>query len=369
MLRVLHLSSEMSWRGGEQQIAYLIEELEKKGIENFVVCKKRSAFEQYCRDNEINFLSVPFVNQYDLFSAWEVKKFCQEFNIDLVHAHSGYSHGLSVLSAILGNKSPIILSRRVDFPIKRNFISQLKYNHPSVRKIICVSHTIEQIVRKSVKKPERCITIHSGINLERFHGKVSSGLLRKEFNIPDHKVLIGNISALAPHKDYYTFVDTAELLIKKGLEAIYLIIGDGPERENIENYIEKKGLTQHIILTGFRQDIPSVLPELDIFLITSKTEGLGTTVLDAFACKVPVIATAGGGLKELVKHETTGLLTEVGNPEMLSEQVIKLVKDKDLYNLLAKNAFDKVQEFSREHTAEKTLEVYKNLVKKKSRFK
>ena len=354
----------MSWRGGEQQIAYLIEELENLGVENIVACKKSSAFEAYCIEKDLTHLTLAFKNQYDIFSALYLKQACKYFGVDLMHLHSSFSHGLGILSSVIGNPIPMVLSRRVDFPVKKTLITQYKYNHPAVKRIICVSKTIETMVRQSVKKPEKCQTVYSGIDLTRFSPGLQYQLLRQEYSIPADAILIGNVSAIAPHKDYYTFVDTACQLINKGIDAYFFIIGDGPLKEDIEGYIAENGQAARILLTGFRNDIPKILPELDYFLITSETEGLGTTVLDAFACGVPVVATRGGGITETVIDQETGLLTDVGDAKGLSDKILTLINNKNLREKIVRNAFLKVQNFSKENMAKGTFEIYKEVIRK-----
>lgn len=367
-MKVLHLSSERTWRGGEQQIAYLIEELEKSGVENYVACRKNSAFETYCIDKGIPYFSLSFRFQYDILAGLELKKICNEFGINIMHLHSSFSHGTGYVSAMLGNRTPIILSRRVDFPIKKNLLTQLKYNHKSIKRILCVSKTIESMVRAGIKKTDRCLTVYDGIDLNRFENINSEGYLRKTYSLDNDTILIGNISAIAPHKDYFTFVDTAEIVLQSNAKVCFFIIGDGPDKQEIEQYINQKGLGSKIILTGFRKDVPQLLAELDIFLITSKTEGLGTTVLDAFASGTPVVATRGGGITETVLHEQTGLLADVGDAETLANNIKTLIESKELQETLTKNAKQKVLEFSKEHMAQQTLEVYDSVLKRKSQL-
>ena len=138
-MNVLHLSSEKTWRGGEQQIAYLIEELDKQGVENFVACRKKSAFEEHCIKNNINHISLPFANNFDASTAWQIRNFCNYANIDLMHMHSSRSHTMAVLATVFGSAANMILSRRVDFPSAGNWLSKYKYNHPKIKKILCVS--------------------------------------------------------------------------------------------------------------------------------------------------------------------------------------------------------------------------------------
>ncbi|MFC5268999.1 glycosyltransferase family 4 protein [Adhaeribacter terreus] len=361
-MNILHLSSEKTWRGGEQQIAYLIEELRKNGVNCYVACRKNTPFETYCQKKNLPHIVLPFANEFDLYTASQLKKYCQENKIDLVHAHSSHSHGLSVWASVLGNKPPIILSRRVDFPVKKNLLSKFKYNYKGVKRVICVSEKIREITMPSLKHPEICVTVHSGIDLNRFENSKNTGKLHKEFNLPENQLIVGNISAIAEQKDYFTFVNTAELLLKKGLNAKFFIIGDGPMRSEIEAFVKQKNLQDHIIFTGFRKDVPEILPELDVFLITSQTEGLGTTILDAFACRVPVVATRGGGIPEIVKESETGLLANVYDTKQLARQVQRVLADKELRQILTEQAYRFLQNFRKENTAKRTLEIYRQVM-------
>lgn len=360
-MKILHLSSEKSWRGGEQQIAYLIKELNGQGIENIVACRNGSAFEVYCRQHNWNFFSLSFQGSLDISTIWSIKRICQEEKVDLVHAHSAKSHSLAVMSCVLGNTTPLIVSRRVDFPVRKNWMTQWKYNHPAIRKIICVSEAIEQIVRSSVHQPEKCVTVYSGIDISRF--KNSTGYLRRTYQIPDDIILIGNTSALATHKDYFTFIDTANIFCQYNISARFLIIGDGPDKESIQSYIIERDLQENVIMTGFLNNIPEILPELDIFLMTSETEGLGTSVLDAFACKVPVIATRAGGIPEMVIHEKTGLLAEVKDARRMAAHLKRLIDAPDLKKSLVEKAYQHLlAHFTKEKMASRTLEIYREVL-------
>ena len=361
-MKVLHLSSEKTWRGGEQQIAYLLEELVTHGVGVYVACRRQSAFETYCQKQNIPHISLPFANEFDVVTASQIKKYCRQNQIDLVHVHSAHSHALSVWADLLGNNLPIVLSRRVDFPVKNNWLSRYKYNYPAIRKIICVSDKIKEVLQPALKHPEKCVTIHSGIDLNRFEESYRNGKLHEELDLPLSTFLVGNVSAIAPHKDYFTFVDTAAQLLNQDLEAKFLIIGDGPSRPEIEAYVARKNMQKDILFLGFRQDIPEILPELDAFLITSETEGLGTTILDAFACRVPVIATAGGGIPEIVKHNQTGMLAAVRDPDTLATHVLNVLTIDTLKHRLITNATAFLKEFTKEQTALKTLAVYREVL-------
>lgn len=360
-MKILHLSSERGWRGGEQQVAYLIDELNRLGVDNVVACRKNSSFASRCISNEWHHYSLPFTSSLDLSTAWSIKKICLKENVDLVHIHSGKSHGIAVLSATLRNPTPLVLSRRVDFPIRRNRLTQWKYNHPKIIKLISISRAIDQMVRAVIRHPEKCTVVHSGIDPNRF-GK-ATGYLRKTYQIPSDTVLIGNTSALADHKDYATFVKTAYLLKQTGFKGKFFIIGEGPLRETIHQDIVQHQLQDDVIMTGFLENLSEVLPELDLFLMTSKTEGLGTSVLDAFACRVPVVATRAGGIPEMVIHEKTGMLADVGDAATLAKHVETLAEQPNLRNQLINKAYHHLlSHFTREKMGKGIMNEYRSVL-------
>lgn len=360
-MKVLHLSSERSWRGGEQQIAYLIEASINKGIACFVACKKGSAFEDYCLKNNIPYIAVGFKNELDIFTALELKKICKQKGIDIIHAHSSHSHAMAVWSAILGNQTRFFLHRRVDFPMKNNFFSSFKFNFRGIEKIICISKKIEEVMRKDLKVPDKCLTVSSGIDLDRFSKSVDTGVLKKQLNIPENGKIIGNISAIADHKDYYTFVDVADQVIEKNPTTYFVLIGDGPLYEEIKSHIATKRNKTQILMTGFRNDIPEIIKELDIFLMTSKTEGLGTTLLDTFANRIPVVATRAGGIPEAVIHDETGLLADIKDVSTLVNHVTRLLADDQLCERLTERAYRHLlNNFTKEKMADGVIAAYQN---------
>ncbi|MBT30129.1 MAG: hypothetical protein CMO01_10760 [Thalassobius sp.] len=366
-MKVLHLSSEASWRGGEQQIAYLLTELQKLNVDVMVACKKGSPFEDFCTQERIPYKAINFSHQYAPGTALKIKNICNQFQADILHMHSSKSHGAGVIATLLGAKANLVLSRRVDFPVKQGMLSQFKYNFEGIKRIICVSDAIKNITAKGIKDSTKLVTVHSGIDIDKFHPEsVNKSILHTQFNIPTDKIIIGNTSALAPHKDYFTFIDTAEILLKEHKNLHFCIIGKGKLKEEIESYIQKKQLSEHFTLTGFINNIPEVLPALDMFLMTSETEGLGTSILDAFAAKVPVVATAAGGIPEMIIHKKTGMLAPIKDAENLARNVNELLANANLRAELIAGAYQHLQSFSKEQTALKTLEIYKEILSEKA---
>jgi glycosyltransferase involved in cell wall biosynthesis len=359
--KILHISTATTWRGGEQQLAYLYEELHKQNIEQLIICAHNSALHDFCQKN--NFHCATLTKQWntDIFYALRLSKIVKAFNADIIHAHDAHAHTLALITKNFFNtNAKLVVSRRVDFPVKNNFLSSWKYNSKHISKIICVSEAIENIMLQTVSKNKLAV-VHSGIDCNKF--EKSTGILRKEFSLPNDTLIIADVAALAPHKDYFTFLKTVKLLKEKyALNAKYFAIGDGELKTLLLEEAEKLNLKNDVIFTGFRNDLNKIFSEIDVLLFTSETEGLGTTLLDAFCCGVPVVATNAGGVSELVTHEKTGMLSPVKNAEQLAENVYQLTGNETLKNTIVANAKEKAVHFSKQQTALKTLCIYKEVL-------
>lgn len=361
---ILHVSTALSWRGGEQQIAYLIQELlQYQNLQQHILCAKDSAMQHYCQQQNLPHTVCKKISSFNPIFAYALHQLSKKAAC-IVHLHDAHAHNLAVLAALLfNNKATWVLSRKVDFKINNNFFSRYKYNHKNIAKILCVSKKIKKILEPAINQKKKLCVIYDGIDTNKFKPEnKNNNLLKNQYNIPIKQILIGNVAALAPHKCYFTFIDTAKVLIENKLNAIFFIIGEGNERHAIEKYIEKINLQKHIILTGFRKDIPLILPELDYFLCTSSTEGLGSSILDAFACQVPVVATNAGGIPEIVIHNKTGLLSPVYAHQSLANNILYLINNKHIKQKIVQNAATFVQQFDKKFTAQQTYKCYQQVL-------
>jgi len=362
-MKILHLSSEASWRGGEQQIAYLVSQLADLGVDPLVACKPASEFEDYCAKRQWNSFPLGMKNSLDFSSAIKLKRLCQKLSIDLIHAHSSHGHGTAFLAYLLKNRTPVILTRRVDFKVSEGWISRCKYTFPKLKKVVCVSDAIRNIVNSATGCEELSTTIYDSINHKKFKSHIGGSFLRSKYNLSPSTTLIGNTSAIAPHKDYFTFVRTAEYYIQNfDNDVRFFVIGKGEQEAEIRSFVTDRGLMDSFIFTGFLKNIEQVLPSLDIFLMTSKTEGLGSSLIDAFAAKVPVVATRAGGIPELVSHQKTGLLSDIGDFCDLAKNIQQLENNKPLTDQIISDAYQKSLHFNTKAMALDYLKLYESIL-------
>ena len=361
-MKILHVSTQLTWRGGEQQLAYLVGELKEKGIEQEVLCAAGSAVECFCLENHLP--CYTFKRKFlQIVPAKIIQSICIHDNISLIHTHDAHAHTAAYLSAIFwGNSTPLIVSRRAIFPIGTNWFSRLKYNHSSIGRIVCVSEKIAEQAYKSIEETEKLVTVHSGIDLSRFKYNCDDSIQLSELGTNLSRPYIGNISAISEEKDFFTFVNTAEAYFNSGKSATFFIIGDGPFRTQIKKYVEDKMLTNKIVFTGFQKNISGVMKQLDCFLFTSHTEGFGTTILDAMACRIPIVATKTGGIPEIVLHGHTGLLAPVKDADALAKCLILIDENPILKNELINKAQVEVNKFTKQKMASQTIDIYLQVI-------
>lgn len=360
-MRVLHFSTPLSWRGGEQQLAYLVECM-PKSVTSLIACPSKSLLAKHAKRNQLPFWPMFNRRPFSPGSWREFGRIVKEFKPNLIHLHDPDAQAIAVLWATFNrSKIPMVLSRKVDFPIKRSFFTHYKYNFSNIKRVICVSGAVRDLVAPALSDKSKLRLIYDAIDLNRF-GTGKKKTLREGYRIPDDHLVIANIGALVPHKDYVTFINTADRLVHQGLKARFFIIGEGPEKAKLIKMIEDRGLGKQFVVTGFRHDIEEIFPELDIFLHPSETEGLGSSILDAFVCKVAVVATRAGGIIEIVKDGETGLLADIKDSDALAQQVLRLNENPALKEKLVSQAWHFVQDFTKERFAEKHLELYREIM-------
>ncbi len=365
---IAHLNTAHTWRGGEQQVLYLASLIQKHGGRQIVIGQPNSELEKKCAENSIPFRAVKIRGEWDILSAGRIVKIIKENKISLLHTHTARAHAVGLMVKKRCPEICLVVSRRVDFPVSGNFFSRRKYLTPLVDRYLAISENVRQVLIEGHVPASRIRIAYSGIDLSRFSKMPDPSYLRKEFRIRPGDIVAGNVAALTDHKDQKTLLDAFSLVRKKkpANEKIRLfILGEGELRESLLAQTRLLGLENAVVFTGFRTDVLSFLSLFDIFVMSSKEEGLGTSVLDAMASGLPVVATCGGGIPEMIDHGQGGLLCNVGDAAGLGDGIDKLADSAQLRKKYAKYNLQKVKKFSCESTFHSTIEAYAELLDKK----
>ena len=360
-LRILHIDTEFGWRGGQQQVAYLVEGLRQKGYETAVVCQPGSELETYGRDHAWTCHAVRTHGELDFIAGYRVARLCRQKGYTILHLHAAHALALGVWAKIFRAGGKMVASRRVDFHIKKNWMSRFKYNNPFLDRIVCISDQIRNVLLADGIPARKLQTIHSGVNIDRFAKVTPPHDFRKQLGLPDGHILVGTMAAMADHKDYPNLLHAAKMVCQRAANISFCAVGSGPEEAGIHQLARELNLGNRFIFTGFRRDVGNFLKSYDIFVQASCLEGLGTSILDAQSVGLPVIATRTGGIPEVVKHEKTGILVPPRDSRSLADAVCNLANDAAKRRRLGAAARRSVAAFSIEKTVEQNIGMYEEL--------
>jgi glycosyltransferase involved in cell wall biosynthesis len=360
-VNILHLDSEKSWRGGQQQAIYLFEYLLKQGIRTEFICRKQSHLEEYLSKHNLPYKSLPLVSELDIVSAYRIAKYAKKNDFSILHLHAAHAVTIGLIAKLFYPELKLIAVRRVDFTIKKNILSSFKYKTRRLDKIVAISENIKKVLISDGIEESKIEMIRSGIDLLKYSHVIKNNELRFSLNIPHDAVLIGTIAALAGHKDYPNLLKAAEIVIRESENIYFIAVGEGSKKAEIHAFANSLILKERFIFLGYRKDIGEILNSLDVFVLASKLEGLGTSVLDAMAVGLPIIGTDAGGIPEMVENDDNGLIVPKGNSESLAKAILCLAQDKEKQISFSEKSLQKVKQFSKDYTAQKNIELYEKL--------
>ena len=344
-MKILELESSKGWGGQEKRTVRLNNNLD---YDIFWAVSKES--ELFKRENEINgkFFPIEIRKTYDLKAIWQVVKIIKKYNIDIISTHSGKDAWVGAIAGKITGKK-VIRTRHLLTPIN----SPTSYNLSD--KVVCVSKQVKNHLASRGVKEEKLKVIYTGIDTKKFTPTIKKDL-KKELGIDG--VLVGIVAVLRAAKRHTDLINAI-----KDLDVKLAIIGDGPQRENLENLIKELNLENKVFMLGHRDDVSEILPSLDIFVLPSSQEALGTSILEASACGVSVVASNVGGIPECVEDGKSGFLFEAQNVKDLREKLTLLINDENLRKQFGEYGRKMAEEkFSVEKMVSDTQKLYEELV-------
>ena len=359
-IKIVHIDSEKTWRGGQKQVLELVKGLNAKGYENTIVCKKDSELARRASNAGINILTLPMKSEFDFFSAWELRKYVRSKKINIIHAHSSHAHTIGLIASFRLKTCKLVITRRVDFHLD-NFLSRkIKYG-TNVDKIISVSDAIKRVLVEDGIDPGKIITVRSGFVPDILGCAQKDNFFRKSIGISDDKIVVSTVAALAPHKAHNILLKAASIVAKKTKDVVFLLAGEGEMRKQLEMSIKNLGLHDTFHLVGFVENVEKVYSSSDIFAISSEEEGLCTSLFDAMYFGLPIVATSAGGIPEIVHDKLNGFIVPVNDFESFADRILILANNAGKRKKMGEKASEVLACNSIENTIDKTIEVYLGL--------
>ena len=359
VIRVLHTEWSNGWGGQEIRIINEMIAVRDEGVDVFLACRNDSSIKKKALENNIKVFTLPFRGNADVKTLFSLSKIIKAHSIDIVNTHSGKDTWVGGFAAkLVGIK--FIRTRHISNkinPSKLNFINEL------ADYIFTTGESIKaDMIKYNRIKPHKIESIPTGIDVYKFDfNRYKRQKCREQFNINKNEIVIGIIAVLREFKRHDFFLKMAKSLIKKypDKKLSFLIAGDGPQKSNIIDLIEKLNLVKNVNILGHVDQIPELLSAIDIFVLSSDSkEGVPQAVMQALFMGKNVVATNSGSTKDLFMD---------GNFQLVeTNSVDELIKGVSFYldqSIVKKNRALIDDKFSKKFMTSRILQEYISLLR------
>lgn len=357
-IKIIHVITRLCPGGAREVVLKIIENLDKERFDVTLICGP----EDFSReDNEISSIRIMVIPQLirainpikDLIALLKLYFLIKKERFDIAHTHTSKAGILGRTAAKLGNV-PIIFHMphgSIFHPVYYGKIPIFIFSRIEKMAALYTDKIIvgsdnerEDFINNGIGDEDKYIRIPYYFIRDRFNDiRVDRKAKRKELNIPEDALVLANIARLVPEKGHLFCLDALKQAVGEVSNIMLLIVGEGRLKEDIERKIIKLNLQGNVILTGFREDVPEILSAADISLHTSLWEGTPLTITEAMSLGKAVIATAVGGIPEMISDGINGILVQPQNTSELAGWIIRLSKDRVLLN----NIGEKAQEYAK----------------------
>ncbi|MDP9201039.1 MAG: glycosyltransferase family 4 protein [Gemmatimonadota bacterium] len=343
--RILHVDSGRSWRGGQRQVFLLAAGLRDLGYRTLVVAPTGSPLVRRAERAGLPTYRLTLRSEWDIGSARELRAVAGEWQADVVHAHDARSHSIARLALLGKRKTRLVVTRRVVFPPKQ---VRLKYRH-GIDAFIAISNAVKASMVGAGVSSDLIEVVYSGLPGPQVKRPRN---WRRERGWPPSSVVCGIVGAMTREKGLDLVDDIARRLPGEVFRRTRLVLlgGKGKGGTTVAGV---EGFD-----AGFVEEVHDAMAGLDVLWHPARSEGLGTSVIDAMALGIPPIAFAVGGLPEVIEDGKSGLLVPAGDVQRFIRAAAELVTNDALRVRLGEGARLRAREFNANRMIERTAEVY-----------
>jgi glycosyltransferase involved in cell wall biosynthesis len=357
-----HIDTARTWRGGQNQVLLTVLGLRARDHRAVLVAHGEGELYRRAREGP-DLIALAPRHEVDLATAWKLARVIRQMAPEIVHAHDPHAVAMAALALSFSAatpRPPLVASRRVDFHLQKHSFSRWKYRQVDL--FLAASAAIRDVLTEDGTPPSRIVVVPDGIDVGKI-GRLPAVDLRSEFWLPHGAPVLVNVGALVPHKGQRYLVEAMTHVLTRVPDAHLVIFGEGELRPALERQIKERRLEKHVLLPGFRADVLQLVKTADLFVMSSVTEGLGSTVLDAMAMKLAVVATRAGGIPEAVVHGQTGLLAPPAHARDLAAAIVSLLQDPARRRAMGEAGWQRVSaQFGVGRMLEGTLGAYRRAV-------
>ncbi len=365
-ISVLHLSATKDWGGGENHLLNLVtHDLPGTNDQHFILCAKNSAIHKRLSGEKINIYPALMLHKLSLNYVFRIIYLCKKNKINLIHIHDTTALTLAVMATKFADLPRFIFSKKTSYLIKERKGTLYKYNHPKIAKILCVSNKTKENCKTAIEDHSKLVRVYHGTNTNKLSVRNDINF-RKKLRLSENEILIGNIANHWRSKNLATFLECANQIvnIRKQKNIHFIQIGQftkyTPALLKLQNELD---LNKNVHFFNEIDDASGLIPQFDISLVTSQSEGLPQFIYESFYYKVPVVSTNVGGIPEIIEDGVNGMLSNPYKPQSLADKLIALLNDKLKIKEFAGLSHQKlIENYTTRKMAEQTLAEYKKVL-------
>lgn len=359
-MRVLHTESSKGWGGQENRTLNEMIGLRELGHEMAVVSQPGARILDRAREAGFPTFAVPMRNAVDLPAILRLRSVMAEFGAEIVNTHSGRDTQLAGVAArSLGKGRPrIVRTRHLALPITSRFTYSVLPDH-----VVTVSRFVGEYLASAGVPRDRISAVPTGVDFSRYQASPDGGTLRAELGLPADVPLVGTVAILRRKKGHLELLEAIPSVLARHPEAHFVFAGDGPIEHVVREGVISAGLQDRVHMLGLRRDVVNILQSLDLFVLPTHQEALGTAFIEAAAMGVPAIGTRVDGVPEVVADGESGLLVPALDVAALAEAISRLLDDPQLRQRLGRQASERIRRlYSREAMAAGMVKLYERLL-------
>lgn len=363
-LTVAIVSTQRHWHGGETQAALLATGLSERGHDVHILARAGGAFEERMRAK--GYPVVAFNGRGRSPRAlWQLRQSLLQMRPDVVHAND--AHALTA-SGLASWRLPVplrVAARRVDFPLR----SRWRYQHLADG-LLCVSTSVAQVCEAGGLDPTNLHIVHDGVAPE-FAASGIRARGRQSLRLVDEERLLLTVAKLTDHKGHTYLLQALPELLQRYPKIVVAFAGDGELRESLEQEAAARGVAPHVRFLDYRHDIPDLLAAADVIVQPSHLEGLCSSLIDAMLAARPIVASAAGGIPDLVSERPeeapVAWLVPPKSPTALVTALEQVLADPTEAQARGSRARQRaLREFTADHMVDQTLDAYRTIADRRS---
>ncbi|MEW6163751.1 MAG: glycosyltransferase [Pseudomonadota bacterium] len=314
--------------GQEMRILIEMERMRDLGFESVLAARRGSDILPEAERRGIRAHAIPMTSRLDPVSMAMLWRLMRREAIDIVNAHGSRDAWLAFpVARLLGIRT--VRARHIANPIRQHAMGRLIYGALCDR-IVTTSESIRAGLIERGVDAGKIVSIPTGIDVARFASARRDGRVRRELGIPESAPLFGMISLLRGEKGPDVFLDACDRLLTGNEHAWCVLVGEGWMRPQLEAQLATLRFRERIVLAGFRKDIPEVLAELDVSVLSTRTpEGVPQVILQSHAASVPVVTTSVAGIGEVAQEGNTAFTVPPNDPPALAKAMRRALDEPD----------------------------------------